>query len=122
MFNMSDVKIETFRGKGNGGQHKNKTDSCVRATHVPTGISVTIDGRKQSKNKKEALKELRRRLEEEQDNEKAARKKERRDKAIRETETIRTYDFKRQEVTDHRTGKTAPLKAVLRKGQIERLR
>lgn len=56
--NKKDVKIETFRGKGKGGQHKNKTDSCVRATHIPTGISVTIDGRDQHKNKREALRRL----------------------------------------------------------------
>lgn len=69
--NKDDVVYETMRGRGAGGQHKNKTDSCVRATHKPTGISVRIDGRDQSKNKKAAFKELEKRVQEAKDKEKA---------------------------------------------------
>jgi len=58
----SEVKIETARGSGKGGQHRNKTDSCVTAIHQPTGHRVRIDGRKQGQNKKKALTELERRL------------------------------------------------------------
>ena len=57
-----DLKIETMRGKGEGGQHKNVTDSCVRITHIPTGIVVMKDGRNQHHNKRIAMRELRKRL------------------------------------------------------------
>jgi len=57
-----DVKIERTKGKGPGGQHRNKTESMIKATHIPTGITVSIDGRHQHKNKKLALKELEERV------------------------------------------------------------
>lgn len=119
--NKKDIKIETMRGQGSGGQHKNKTDSCVRVTHIPTGIQVTIDGRKQGQNKKEALKILEERIEAQKEKQKAVLKKAKRDKAIKDPRYIRTYDFKRQKVTDHRTGKTADLKKVLKEGMFELL-
>ena len=117
---MKNIKIEYFRGKGPGGQHKNKTSSCVRATHIPTGISVTIDGRNQHKNKRKALQELNKRLQEEQNNIKAEIKKEDRDYKIKNTKIIKTYNYKTQTVKDPRTGKTAPLKKVLN-GHLELL-
>lgn len=120
--NNDDIKIETMRGQGKGGQHRNKTDSCVRVTHIPTGISVTIDGRKQGQNKKKALKLLEQRLLEEKENEKAEKKKARRDHLIHNSKTIRTYDYKSGLVKDHRSGKTAPIKQVLGKGHIDLLR
>jgi protein subunit release factor A len=55
MLKKSDLKIETMRGQGPGGQHRNKTDSCVRILHVPTGISVISNGRCQHKNKRKCL-------------------------------------------------------------------
>ncbi len=119
---MKDIKIETMRGKGPGGQHRNKTDSAVRATHIPTGISVYVDGRSQHKNKAQALKELEARLKEAAEEEKAAQKKEKRDKAIHDTTIIRTYNFPRGIVKDHRTGKTASLKRVLGKGDLDALK
>lgn len=119
---MKDIKIETFRGKGSGGQHKNKTDSCVRATHIPTGISVTIDGRKQGQNKKKALRELRKRLRDLKEEHKATARKERRDKKIKETDVVRTYDYSRGVVKDHRSGKEATIKQVVGKGNIHLLR
>jgi len=57
-----DLEITTKRGSGPGGQHRNKTDSCVEIKHKPTGITVTIDGRSQHKNKALALQILRARL------------------------------------------------------------
>jgi peptide chain release factor 1 len=114
--NKKDIKIETMRGKGPGGQHKNKTDSCVRVTHIPTGISVTIDGRSQHKNKALALRELERRLKESEQDEIAKKKKARRDKKIKEHKHIRTYDYTSNRVTDHRTKVKADLKKVLNGG------
>ena len=67
-----DIKIEFTKGKGPGGQHRNKTESAVRVTHIPTGISV-----------------------------------------------IRTYDFSRGVVKDHRTKKTASIKNILIKGRLD---
>lgn len=119
--NKKDIKIETMRGQGSGGQHRNKTDSCVRATHLPTGISVIIDGRNQHQNKKKALKELERRLVELKEEERAAVKKEHRDYKIHNTERIRTYNYDKGIVVDHRTGKKASLKEVLGKGRLDLL-
>lgn len=122
MISRRDVKFECFRGKGPGGQHKNKTSSCVRATHIPTGIVVTVDGRSQAMNKKAALEEIEGRLQGLQAERAARARKGRRDRAIRDRKYVRTYDFKKKVVIDHRSGKRAPLGAVLDKGQIELLR
>lgn len=124
MLDLSEVEITTMRGKGPGGQHRNKTDSCVRVVHRPTGIEVVIDGRKQHQNRAQALRELERRLAERKAGQRAAVKKARRDHAIRDGNTpiIRTYDYKDGMVRDHRTKKRAPLKEVLGKGRIELLR
>lgn len=124
MLDLSEVEITTMRGKGPGGQHRNKTDSCVRVVHRPTGIEVVIDGRKQHQNRAQALRELERRLAERKAGQRAAVKKARRDHAIQDGNTpiIRTYDYKDGMVRDHRTKKRAPLKEVLGKGRIELLR
>jgi peptide chain release factor 1 len=117
-FSDSDIRIDRITGSGPGGQHRNKTASCVRVTHIPTNISVTIDGRHQHKNLAKALKELERRLEEAKQKEKAQARKLRRDIAIKDDTTIRTYDYKRDTVKDHRTGKQASIKDVLLKGNF----
>ncbi len=62
MINKKDLKIETLKGKGKGGQRKNKVETAVRITHLPTGITAYVDGREQAKNKKLALKEIEQRL------------------------------------------------------------
>lgn len=117
----SEIKVETMRGQGPGGQRKNKTESCVRLTHIPTGIQVTIDGRKQSQNMKVARKILAQRLADAKAEAKAADRKARRDHAIKNGPVIRTYDYKRKIVKDHRTGKTASLKDVMN-GYLDDLR
>ena len=122
MLNKDEVRFEIAKGQGPGGQHRNKTFSTVKAIHIETGIHVTVDGRDQHKNKRDALKLLEARIKEHKASIAAAKKKARRDTAIKETETIRTYDFKRRQVLDHRTGKTADLKQVLDKGRIDLLR
>ena len=117
-----DLKIERIRGKGPGGQNKNKVCSCVRITHLPTGIVVRIDGRDQGKNLRMAMREIEKRLADSKANQKAAVKKARRDAAIKDETTVRTYDYKSGLVRDHRSGKSASIKDVLVKGRIDLLR
>ena len=113
-----DLQIERITGTGPGGQHRNKTASCVRVTHIPTGISVRIDGRHQKKNEAVALKELEKRLADAKQQRQADSRKARRDHAIRNEVTIRTYDFQTGLAHDHRTGRKATLKQVLDKGNF----
>ena len=119
----SEYRLETTRGSGNGGQHKNTTDSCVVVTHKATGIKVVRDGRNQHANKEDALKELTKRvndyyrtghLEESVE--------ERRDQIGKgdRSDKRRTYRVKDSIVIDHITNKTASLKDVLR-GKIDLL-
>jgi protein subunit release factor A len=91
-------------------------------THTPSGVSVTVDGRSRRQNEKEARRLLRRKLEEVRLNHLAARRKAARDEKIRFTERIRTYDYSRGVVTDHRTGKTASIKDIMEKGLLGKLR
>lgn len=111
-----------MRGQGPGGQHKNKTDSACRITHLPTGISAYADTRNQHHSYRKAMKELESRIRQAKLDRQAKEKKARRDHAIHNTERIRTYDFSRGVVTDHRTGKTASLKNILEKGRLDLLR
>lgn len=122
MLPKTDLKIEYMRGQGPGGQHRNKTDSACRLTHIPTGIVAYADTRSQPQSYKKALRELERRIKEAKDVEKAAGKKARRDKAIQPQAAVRTYDYSRGVVTDHRSGKTASIKDVIKKGKLDKLK
>ncbi len=106
----AELEIETHRASGAGGQHINKTDSAVRVTHIPTGISVNCqDGRSQHENKATALRIIRARVLEElqrkQDEEKGAIRRSKIGKGDR-SEKIRTYNYPQNRVTDHRIGLT----------------
>lgn len=119
----SELRIEYMRGTGKGGQKKNKTDSACRITHLPTGITAFCqDERSQGANYKQAMKTVEQRLKALKEEVKAKDKKQKRDIAIRETKNVRTYDFSRGVVTDHRTGKSASIKDILYKGKLEKLR
>ncbi len=120
--NKSDLKIEYMRGSGPGGQHRNKTESACRVTHIPTGTQAYADERSQKTSLRMAMKELELRLKEAKAEQKADAKKARRDEAIQPKKYIRTYDFKRMVAKDHRTGKEAPLKEVMGKGRIDLLK
>jgi peptide chain release factor 1 len=120
--NKKDLKIEYMRGKGPGGQRKNKLDTACRITHVPTGVSAYADERSQHHSKRRAMQDLKQKLKNIIEERKAKDKKAKRDYAIHNTKRIRTYDFKKNTVTDHRTNKTASLKEVVGKGKIELLR
>jgi len=108
--NMSDVKKDTYRSSGAGGQHVNKTESAVRLTHLPTGVVVECqDGRSQLKNYEKALKVLRTRLYEQevmkQEQEIAADRKSQVSTGDRSAK-IRTYNYPQGRVTDHRINLT----------------
>ncbi len=107
---MNDLKIDTFRSSGAGGQHINKTSSAIRVTHLPTGTVVECqDERSQFKNKDRALQILRSRLYEEkvrqQESEIAGQRRSQVGSGMR-NERIRTYNFPQGRLTDHRVGLT----------------
>ena len=79
MLDKKDIQIQFTKGKGPGGQHKNKVETMVRAIHVPTGIVVTVDGRHRSRNLKRALTELEHRVRGLAEQQQAVCKKARRD-------------------------------------------
>jgi protein subunit release factor A len=120
--NREELKIEYCRGKGPGGQHKNKTNSACKITHVPTGLTAYCDERDQKTSLRNAMKDIESKVKGAKQKVKDDAKKARRDEAIKPQATIRTYDFKSGLVRDHRTGKSASIKQVLEKGKIELLR
>jgi peptide chain release factor 1 len=107
---LKDVKKDTYRASGAGGQHVNKTESAVRLTHLPTNTVVECqDGRSQHKNYEKALQVLRSRLYqaevEKQENERAEQRKSLVSTGDRSAK-IRTYNYPQGRITDHRIGKT----------------
>ena len=108
--NPADVRIDTYRASGAGGQHVNKTDSAVRLTHLPTGIVVECqDGRSQHKNKEQAWRVLAARIKDKQTREAAAKEASERKSLIGtgdRSDRIRTYNFPQGRVTDHRINLT----------------
>ncbi len=114
----SELRIDTFRASGAGGQHVNKTDSAIRITHLPTGIVAECqDDRSQHRNKAKALAVLTARLRDKDRNERAAKEAATRKSLVGSgdrSDRIRTYNFPQGRVTDHRIGLTLyKLQAVL---------
>lgn len=120
-----DLKIDTYRSSGAGGQHMQKTDSAVRITHLPSGLVVTCqDERSQLKNKNKAMRILRARLLEAKMEEEARKISSERRSQIGtgdRSEKIRTYNFPDRRITDHRINFTShQLEAVL-EGDLDEL-
>ena len=108
-FSMNDVRVDTMRASGAGGQHVNKTDSAVRMTHIPTGVVVLCDAKSQHQNRANAERLLKMKL---YDMEKAKQDAERAEERAGQvgsgdrSERIRTYNYPQGRVTDHRINLT----------------
>ena len=121
--NMNDVRVDTFRASGAGGQHVNKTDSAVRVTHKPTGTVVECqDGRSQHKNKAQALSVLASRIldvqQQEQQQEQASQRRELVGSGDR-SQRIRTYNYPQGRVTEHRINLTLYKLSEVMEGDLE---
>jgi peptide chain release factor 1 len=120
---MSELRIDTYRSSGSGGQSVNTTDSAVRVTHEPTGIVVTCqDGKSQHENKATAIKVMRSRLYDHIEQERLAKEGlERRSKlgSGDRSEKIRTYNYPQNRVTDHRIGFTIQQLDRVMEGKLE---
>ncbi|HTI96470.1 MAG TPA: peptide chain release factor 1 [Rudaea sp.] len=123
--NPADLKIDTFRASGAGGQHVNKTDSAIRITHLPSGIVVECqDERSQHKNRARALSLLKARLLDEQRAKQSAAQADSRRLQVGSgdrSEKIRTYNFPQNRVTDHRIGLTLHRLPEILNGDLDAL-
>ncbi len=121
--NMNDVRVDTFRASGAGGQHVNKTDSAVRLTHLPTGTVVECqEGRSQHKNKAQALSLLQARILQAKQEKQAAEQAEERKSLVGSgdrSERIRTYNYPQGRVTDHRINLTLYKLSEIMAGTLE---
>ena len=119
-----DLKIDTYRSSGAGGQHVNTTDSAVRITHLPTGVIATSSEKSQIQNREKALKVLKARLydmklQEEQQKYAAQRKS-----AVGtgdRSEKVRTYNYPQSRVTDHRIGLTLQKLDQIMEGKLDEI-
>ncbi|MDR2853602.1 MAG: peptide chain release factor 1 [Burkholderiaceae bacterium] len=121
--NPAELRIDTFRASGAGGQHINKTDSAVRITHIPTGIVAECqDDRSQHRNKAKALQVLAARIQEKERSERATK-----DAALRKgligsgdrSDRIRTYNFPQGRMTDHRINLTLYKLTMIMDGDLD---
>ena len=123
--NPADLRIDTYRASGAGGQHVNKTDSAVRITHIPTGIVAECqDDRSQHRNKAKAMQVLAARIKEKERSERAAKEAATRKGLIGSgdrSDRIRTYNFPQGRVTDHRINMTLYKLAFVMEGELDEL-
>jgi peptide chain release factor 1 len=123
VLNPAELRIDTFRASGAGGQHINKTDSAVRVTHLPTGIVVECQNdRSQHKNKAQALAILAARIKDQQVHAQQAKVAAERKSLIGSgdrSERIRTYNFPQGRVTDHRINLTLYKISAIMDGELD---
>ena len=120
--NKADLRVDTFRASGSGGQHVNKTDSAIRLTHLPTGLVVECqDERSQHKNRAKAMALLQARLDSAQDEVNAREQADERRNLVGSgdrSERIRTYNYPQGRVTDHRINLTLYKLAEIMEGAL----
>ena len=121
--NMKDIRVDTYRASGAGGQHVNKTSSAVRLTHIPTNTVVACqDERSQFQNKDKAMRLLRARIYEQQVRDQRKKESDLRKSQVGSgdrSEKIRTYNYPQGRVTDHRIGLTLHALDKIIQGDIE---
>ncbi|GAA5520885.1 peptide chain release factor RF1 [Fodinibius salicampi] len=121
--NMTDIRVDTFRASGAGGQHVNKTDSAVRLTHEPSGVVVECQQeRSQHQNKEKAMKMLRSKLYEKEEEKLRKEREEERKSQIStgdRSAKIRTYNYPQSRVTDHRINLTLYNLEDIMKGEVD---
>ena len=125
VINPADLRIDTFRASGAGGQHVNKTDSAVRLTHLPTGLVVECqDDRSQHRNRDKAMQVLAARLKDKQTQELHSKEAAQRKSLVGSgdrSERIRTYNFPQGRVTDHRINLTLYKLQAIMEGDLDEL-
>jgi len=125
VINAADLRIDTFRASGAGGQHINKTDSAVRITHLPTGLVVECqDDRSQHRNKDKAMQVLAARLKDKETRERQSKEAAERKSLIGSgdrSERIRTYNYPQGRVTDHRINLTLYKLGQIMEGDLDEL-
>ena len=121
----TELRIDTYRASGPGGQHVNKTDSAVRITHIPTGIVAQCqDERSQHKNRAKAMRMLRTKLFEMEEEKRRGELSETKKTLVGSgdrSEKIRTYNFPQGRVTDHRIGLTLHKLEAILEGELDEL-
>ncbi len=121
--NPAELRIDTFRASGAGGQHVNKTDSAIRITHLPTGIVAECqDDRSQHRNKAKAMAVLLARLRDKEESERAAKQAATRKSLVGSgdrSDRIRTYNFPQGRLTDHRINLTLYKLAAVMDGDLD---
>jgi peptide chain release factor 1 len=121
--NTNDLRIDTYRSGGAGGQHVNRTDSAVRITHIPTGFVVACqDERSQHKNRAKALKVLQSRLlaaQTAQQNQEMSEKRREQVGTGERAEKVRTYNFPQNRITDHQVDLTLKNLDVVIEGELD---
>ncbi len=125
VINPADLRIDTFRSSGAGGQHINKTDSAIRITHLPTGLVVECqDQRSQHQNRARAMEVLYSRLAKMEEDKRDAEAAEARHSILSSgdrSDRIRTYNYPQSRVTDHRVNLTLYRLAEVMEGKLELL-
>jgi peptide chain release factor 1 len=122
---MEDIRVDTYRASGAGGQHVNKTSSAIRLTHIPTGLVVTCqDQRSQHQNKDKAMRILKAHILKMEEEKQMSEMSESRRSMVGSgdrSEKIRTYNYPQSRITDHRIGFTSHNLQGLMMGELDAL-